>query len=195
MPPLPVIPDVFRVTLNWGAVGGTNPKNVMHIHDGTGVATAADVAAVVDAGATSDMWNCLTNSQECDLLSIIPLDGSTASTDFNTTGSKWLGQQSGEWIPQAACVIKMITGLRGRSNRGRMFVGPVAEAIDHNGFYVAGPGHGLMQTAWASFQSTLVGAGMSLAVASYKLSSAHDVTAVSVETTLGTQRRRQSRLR
>jgi hypothetical protein len=195
MPPLPVITDVFRVTLNWGAVGGTNPKNVIHILDTTGVATAADIAAVVDAGATSDMFNCLTNSQECDLLSIIPLDGSTASTDFNTTGSKWLGQQSGEWIPQAACVVKMITGLRGRSHRGRIFLGPVAEAIDHNGFYVAGPGHGLMQTAWASFESTLVGAGYSLCVASYKLSSAQPVTAVSVETTLATQRRRQSRLR
>jgi hypothetical protein len=32
-------------------------------------------------------------------------------------------------------------------------------------------------------------------VASYKLSSAQPVTAVSVETTLATQRRRQSRLR
>lgn len=195
MPPLPVIANTYRTVLDWGSVGGTNPRNVMHFRDTLGTQTASDLFHVADDGATSDMWGYLTDSSVCGLLHITPLDGVTGTSEFATTAPGWTGPQTGQYMPQVAQVIKLVTGLRGRSNRGRVFLGPVAESVAANGILIAGDELAAQHAAWVSFETTLHAAGWEIVVASYKLGTAQSVTAISNEQILATQRRRQSRLR
>lgn len=52
-----------------------------------------------------------------------------------------------------------------------------------------------MQPAWTTFVAAMTTAGFAFVIASYKLASSTNVSSVNVETILGTQRRRQGRLR
>jgi hypothetical protein len=195
MPPLPVIADTYRVAVIWTGVGAVNPVNVMHFRDDTSTSTAHDLAAVINASFGSSCFNHLSTDQTSNLLKITPLDGTTSTTDHNIPSGEFHGDTSGPYTPALAQVIKLTTGLRGREHRGRVFLGPVAEAAANDGVINSGTGLTNQQTAWESAEAGLIAAGFHLVVASYKLASAADVTAVSVEQLCATQRRRQSRLR
>jgi hypothetical protein len=195
MPPLPVITNTYRVTLDWGLVGGTNPRNVMHFRDTTGGNDAADLFAVLDASATSHMWNPMQSSQHCGQLHITPLDGTSPTVSFNTTGAGWSGEAAGEFCPSVAQVISMKTAVRGRSYRGRVFLGPCCEDTIENGFRASGTGFTNQIAAWPAFHTAVTATPWEPVVASYKLGTAETVTAYLVERTLATQRRRQTRLR
>jgi hypothetical protein len=195
MPPLPVIPDVFRVAITWSGVGGVNPVNVMHFRDLTSSSTAADLAAVINTNWSSEMIWCLSEDQVGALLKITPLDGSSSTQDFNCDPASFVGLSDPQYAPQVAQVVKLVTGVRGRSKRGRVFLGPVAESAMSDGALGAGSGFSGQQPAWGAFEAGLIAAGFQITVASYKLGSDQLVTATVPEQVLATQRRRLSWLR
>lgn len=189
MAPLPVIAGTSRVAFNWGPLIATN---VMHFHQDT--VDPAGLFSSLDAHMQAGMWNAVCDSQRVQEVVITPLDGSSGSASFlPATTPKWRGQTSGECSPQVACVVSLHTALRGRSARGRAFVGPVAEAATANGFLTPAQ-LAIIAPAWATFGSAMVVASSEQVVASYKLSSALTVINWSVRNACGTMRLRQSRL-
>ncbi len=193
MTPLPVIADVYRVALNWSNdTPGQSAENVMHFH-AVG-SSAAAVGAVLDANVVNDMWKPVCSTSGVDSLSITPLDGSSATVLFTTESSNWTGETEGDWSPASAPVVAFSTGLRGRSYRGRLFLPFCAEGAISDGA-LTGALAADVQDAWIAFAGDLSVTAVSHVVASYKHASATAVTAYTVASAIGTQRRRQTRVR
>lgn len=189
--PLPVIADAYRCSLNWTGPGG-NAVNVLHIT--TVGSTALAVANQLDAAATSGMWTGIVLGATVTSLHVTPLDGSSATTIKATSGAKWSGGASGDYVPQASYVIGLRTSQRGPSKRGRLFLPFAGEAGMVSGFRLA-VDLTAAQSAWNTWLSAMTAAAFLPCVVSYKHSSLAIVTTIQVESPLGTQRRRQSRLR
>jgi hypothetical protein len=177
----------------------------MHIRS-AGTATPADVfEALVDA-VNGNMWNSAVSGATIVKVDIIKLDGVSATQTFLAPGtSAWTGQQSGDFAPQVAALVKFQTGLRGRDNRGRMFIPFTAEDVTLGGALSA-ISQGLMQTAWDAFDAALLADTTSpgpydFVVAAYDRvhlgAGAHatDITNIVVEPQTATIRRRQTRNR
>jgi hypothetical protein len=194
MPPLPTIADTFRCAFEWASTDVGHAVNVMHFRKSG--ATAADLATSIKAHASANMWLGVADSAAIGLLRITPLDGASPTVDFSTASvaAAFEGQQGTQAVPAVAGVVKLITGTRGRSYAGRVFLPFLAE-----GSIVAGSqGSGVVsgaQAAWSAFHADMITAGWELVVASYKLSLATAVTAILYEAPCATQRRRQTRLR
>jgi hypothetical protein len=196
--PLPVIANVFRVAYNWKESGtGQAAVNVIHILDTTATATPADIASNLDAATENLMWSQQVPTASVVDLGITPLDGVHATQHFApATPGAWVGQNGADWTPDVAIIIKLSTGLRGRSHRGRMFLPFCNKAVVVAGA-ISGGTAGNYTTAFQEFMSDLnTGAkNLELVVASYKLATAAVVTSLICEQQVGTQRRRQGRLR
>jgi hypothetical protein len=140
------------------------------------------------------MWSPMSNGNKIQQVDITPLFADSATQSYLTDGStKWGGTQTGDIVMAGCAVVSMKTTLRGPANRGRVYVGPVTEAANNNGFLIAGQSTNMV-TKWTSFQTGLIAESMEQVVASYKHSTAITVLTYSVRPALGTQRRRQSRL-
>lgn len=198
MPPLPIIANTFRVSLDWTNGAGQIAENVIHIRTHAAGPDASAIFELLQDTVTSNMWASVGSGGAIQQVDIIPLDGVTATESFATGGAGiWAGGGVGEVLPAVAAMVKLGTGLRGRSHRGRVFVPFTSEAGVTAGILNAGTA-ALMQTDWTAFLLALSADATTpsdLVVASYKLSSAAAVTGLLVESALGTQRRRQGRLR
>lgn len=193
MPPLPIIPDTFRCALHWISAIGQDAVNVMHIRNVGG--DAAAVFADLNANVTHDMWVSVHSTCSVDVVTITPLDGSTASSDFPTgTPAKWSGSGGLDFIPSTAAIVKFTTALRGRSFRGRAFLPFTSEESNVNGSLIPAA-QGPMQTDWTAFLAAMNAAGSQPVIASYKHAVAHTIQFALVETELAVQRRRQERNR
>ena len=196
--PLPVINDVYRITLLWEGVGGVTPRNSLHFR--TDLTDPDDIGLAFDTGwynvrGTAEPLYAMSSFFECPQIEILPLDGSSAGTLY-TLPHQIQGNQSGEWAPQVCAVVSLKTTQRGARGRGRMYVGPCTESSVQNGTIVDTV-QTEMQDAWdlvvAEFDQTAL--GLQLVVASYTHADSHDVTSARVDHVAGTQRRRQDQLR
>jgi hypothetical protein len=137
------------------------------------------------------------------------LDGVAPSVERSFTAGNWLGAALGE--PQIApcIIITLKTTQRGRRHTGRVFLGSITEDDTVGGSLLAAT-QTIMQAAWTTFVADATGAGIPLHVTSYGYTrkpgdpddgrvdfapSTAPVVTATVQTILGTQRRRQSRLR
>jgi hypothetical protein len=190
--PLPVIANTYRVAFNWtNDANAQIAENVMHfIAPGS---SALAVAEAIDGAVTSAMFQTIASNAGCDTLSVTPLDGTSATLNYTTTSEHFTGSASGDFSPASAVVVSLGTGLRGRSHRGRLYLGFTAEGVISDGSIEAGTASSL-QAAWLAFIDEL-DAGVTWAVASYKLATAQAVSSVGVKAAIGTQRRRQTRVR
>jgi hypothetical protein len=174
--------------------------NVLNVHDGTGTATETDVFNMFDSHVTSSMWGGISQGASVVEVDVIRLDG-TSPTGVLSTGSpsKWTGgsgSTSDPFVPNAPILVSFKTSQRGPAHRGRIYLPFVAENAITDGSLDSGV-RSSMQTAWDTFL-TAMGTGGSVAqlgVASYKHSSWLSTGTLNVETILGTQKRRQQRLR
>lgn len=187
--PLPNIADTYRVALNWDF---NNQCNVLHVHAPS--STPNVVATSIDASVTKEMWGITTTGVHVFAVDVTPLDNQTATYRF-VTGSpaKWGGKATGDIIPGSAAVLSEHTLFRGPANRGRMYLGPVAESFQSNGLLITGNVTELV-SAWTAFGVAMVAHSMQHVVASYKHATALTVVSYSVRQAMGTQRKRQSRL-
>jgi len=186
---LPVITNVSRCAFTWGPIEAIN---VMHFKQE--VIDSEGLFGAFDANFTANMWACCGTSQKINQVVITPLDGSGFTDSFvppNT--SKWNGVQTGDIAPNVAGVLSCKTLIRGRSFRGRNFIGPATEGSGSAGIMT--PSIALaMVNAWTSVAAALNSDGVEPVVASYKLAEATPITSYAVRNAFGTVRMRQSRL-
>jgi hypothetical protein len=195
MPPLPVIADVFRVTLDWITPGGIPCHNVMHFEAPS--KTSAQVFAALDSHVTASMWSTIATTAHVFNVDVLPLDGSSPTSSFAVAGApaKWSGNGGSDWTSRApAAIIKQGTGARGPSRRGRVFL-PFTTEQDISQGTIDPAVVGAVTTGWVTFANAMAVSGVALGVASYTHSSWHQTVDVALHNTLGTLRRRQKVLR
>ena len=188
-----MINDVFRVALNWSAPASSlNATNVIHFRNAGG--SSGDLTLKMNSHVTAGMWGTVSHLASITDVVVTPLDGGSVSVPFLTgSPTKWAGAGgSGDFIPQAATIMKLLTARRGRSYRGRVFLPFVPEASQAQGTLVTGDVDA-EAAAWATFMSDMAGDSYDLVVASYSLATADDVVAIAGEYKTATQRRRQKR--
>lgn len=198
--PLPVIANTFRVAFVWKDAGTSQTAaNIMHFQ--RAASTAIDVKNDIDAHVTAAMWSVQEANAQVSRLDIIKLDGTSGTVSFTVSGAKWTGGGSAsDFAPNVANVIKMQTGLRGRANRGRVYLPFVGENQTTAGA-IGGAAVTAGQAAWDAFLAAMTVATCFPVVASYDRAhsgaSAHAtlVTKYVYEAVAATQRRRQGRLR
>lgn len=199
--PLPVIPNTFRVSLIWNLTNPVHvPVNVIHIRATSTGVTPGGVMSGLEGSVTANMWASVWSAVGINTVNIIPLDGTSATSTFTTSGgAKWSGAVAGEGTPQVAALIKLGTGLRGRNHRGRVYLPYTAEGANGGGILIA-PYQANLQTGWSTFQTNLNALGpvpLELGVASYMRdhggtgASFQKATAITAELYTATQRRRQ----
>lgn len=205
--PLPVLIGTYRVAFKWLQGPTTQTAvNVMHINATTGTSASADVFEALQDAVTAAMWTGVVNNASVDTVDITPLDGVSGTTSFSTgSGAIWTGQSAGQFVVAASMLVKFQTGVRGRDNRGRMFLPFISENGIANGF--CDPTNmAVCQAAFVAFQAALQADGgpsgpFNHVVAAYDRRhsgvGAHitPVTAYVAESAQGTMRRRQQRLR
>ena len=196
---LPVITNVFRITLPWTDVGttvGVSPINVLHVHSTTGTASTVGAAINTALGAHGNaMFDTLYTGLDLTNIEVLPLDGVSAKLDVSISPTVH-GGGSGGVLPQVATVVSLHTTLRGSKGRGRCYVGPMGETQVTNG-HVASASQTTMGAAWIAFLAALKAGSpvCELVIASYKHASDQEVIAVRIDDVCGTQRRRQNQLR
>lgn len=192
--PLPVIPNTFRVTLNWTRPGLT-AHNVIHVR-GSAATTYADVLANLEAAANQDMWDAQGTGSSIDSITILELDGTSAGAEFATSpGTKWVGgaAETGAMIPICQ-IVRLRTGLQGRRNRGRVFLPWVDEQTYANGG-ISSSVFNTVTTGWEAFRVSLATALTPLVVASYAGATANNVTSCLALSKTGTVRRRTDQIK
>lgn len=196
MAPLPVIANVFRVSMPWQG-GIVHPVNVFHVKSATS-STASDVGDAIDEallGLTGDPWNSIHEDYTCPTLEIIELDGASATFAKNLDHIPQ-GAATGPEVPNTCGVVSFHTDQRGSRGRGRMYVGPVGEDIINDGELQPSNAADML-TGWEELITNLPSStpSLQLVIASYVHADSHQVTSVRVDNILGTQRRRQDQLR
>lgn len=199
MPPPVVIPDCFRVTLNWNRFVGVAPKNVFHVTSASSDAgdVGAAVLSVLQTGSQlPEMWGPMSSSQHLDNIEVLALDGSTATVITPITGAAVTGGSSGDVMPAVAALVSFRTFQRGPQGRGRMYVGPITEP-NNSGGILDPTVVTSMQTAWNLFPGLLAAAvpDMVFVVATYAHADVNEIESIVVEADLATQRRRQDQVR
>jgi len=194
MPHLPVIANVFRVTLEWNTVNGVTPRNVMHFKDGSGAASVTGVLNTVKSHFQADQFLAMKDSYQITSVTGIKLDGSSGSVTVDSTAAaNNTGGSTGAIIPAESAVIKLATGLRGRDNRGRVFVGPVTENSSEAGLLVESI-RTAMTGAWVDFAIAMAGDNIALGVASYRHTHWNQVLDLVCRSRVGSTRRRLDQL-
>ncbi len=197
--PLPVITDTLRVAIRGTTTIGTRWENVLHFRK-TGALTYAGAIVILDPllrrlynGATFGggglPWNnnAATTWTTNDYV-YTPLDGISASTVINHADP---GTSAAEALPAgAAIVFTLRTAKRGRSYRGRCYWGGMSETVSAAGAQPAAAVITGFVAQWNGLIAALVGTGVSLVVASYRHSTADDVTTVTSFGIWDSQRRR-----
>jgi hypothetical protein len=213
MPPLPVISGVQRVAFNW-RVGTSGPTatNVMHFK-GASTDTLA-LKNLLNTTITTNMWFGVAIGTGVYEVEITPLDGTSATVVYPVSGGGWNGSLTAtQHSPATATVVSFKTATRGRRARGRIYIPFQDEQVMNGGITTSSVT--AAQTAWDTFRTAMATGTYPLVVASYGHSlhktktsgggftmtpvtwtpDSYPVTSIQVETTFGTQRRRQSRLR
>lgn len=204
--PLPTIPNVLRVAARWNdSSGGQTAVNVMHFRANTPPASSSALFTLLQANWRAAMQVASASVATLYQFDITPLDGSTATHSFATGGgTNFVGGSGGNYSPASAVLVKLQTDFRGRNNRGRVYLPFIAEVAIGNGSVTNTTTLSSMNAAWLAFQTAMesgLPTGYSMGVAAYDRAHAgagahfNVATGISVEAKLGTQRRRQSRLR
>lgn len=194
--PTPVINDVFRVVLLWEPLAGISPRNVLHMR--TALTDVTAIAGFInDAFQTAETFgntfHPMHSGQDLRSISVQPLDGVTAATDYSITPDID-GAQSGEVSPATCAVVSLKTGQLGSRGRGRVYCGPICETAMADGV-LALTSRTQMLAGWDAFRDDLNSNGIELGVASYTWSDFHPVVSIRIDSLVGTQRRRQDQLR
>lgn len=193
MPPLPTIANIYRVTWDWSMGFSLQAHNIIHFAD-TGLSgSEADLFAALGDNLTGAMFQTMANQSSLVGIDILPLDGSSSTTDHPLDGTL-TGLGSSEGIAQASTIVSLYTGLRGPRHRGRVFLPFVAEG-SQNGGVLGTSDLAAQQAAWNAFLADMDSSNWPIAQASYVHADAHPVTAVTVKRVVGTQRRRLDQLR
>jgi len=190
--PLPVIADVFRCAVEWGAAGVVqNPDrayNVMHVRSTSATPDDIGEQLTIAIGEMDGVLSAMPGSYAILSVTVTPLDGSSASVQHVPT-AEVLGLGSGEYISQGCLVMSWHTAARGAQARGRTYFGPITESAQSSGLIGIDPA--VLAGDADDFLASLSGGGITYVVASYTHSVARTVTNGTCHPFLFTQRKRQ----
>lgn len=191
MSPLPVIANTYRITLNYATADGIRPVNVFHVRGGP--YTDVEVGQQIEGAFVDNMLSPVPARYEPTHLSILRLDGTAATLEYGRTDENALCGYDGssQAVLEGALCLTLRTGVRGPSGRGRVFIGPVAEAAVGNGLFT-GTDPSQVVEAWEEFR-TVLNTGptpMEHVVASYTHAVAREVTVYSASAPMAYQKRR-----
>jgi hypothetical protein len=195
--PLPIIPNTFRVAVKHTDTAGLNHAvNVMHVLTGGPVTPATLFGDLNTAIGGNQPFKALSGffteaGMEC---AITPLDGTSPTQVFTSTDAGWSGDSGGDPILELAMRLTLYTAKRGRSYRGRLFIGPVGESVQNTGVLT----DAIVDDTTAGFDAwanALVAIGPTFCVASYRHATSEPVTTVRGHKQAGTQRKRLTRIR
>ena len=164
------------------------------MHFRSSALSASEVGALIVASATETMFAPMVSTAGAATASITPLDGISATEEYGLEVPPFVGTTEGDWVPAASVIVSLYTTKRGRSYRGRIFLPFIGEAAISDGILET-PSPPTLNDAWVDFLSAMLAGGAPIVVASYKLAVATNVNATITQSFLGTQRRRQTRLR
>jgi len=118
-----IIANTFLCTIIWDRYLGIQPRNVLGV---TSTGDKVHVGTVMAANWTTNMMDCILSGRTVSGISVLPLDGSSASYQAPISPPLGGSQTSGTENPAQAVVISLKTALRGSAHRGRVYMGPVA---------------------------------------------------------------------
>ena len=206
--PLPVLPTVFRCAITHSIPSSSHSfNNVIHVSSST--LTVDQVATAVNGAIAVGTFDAKFSAFSAQSIVITKLDGVSPSFEGPLTGAGFAGTGTLEYSPASAVVVTLKTSQRGRRHTGRVYIGGIAEDKILNGTLLPAS-LATMQAAWTTTIANLISAGVPLNVTSYGHTQDPDdpndttptfppttvlVTFATVQNVLGTQRRRQSRLR
>jgi hypothetical protein len=194
--PLPVIDNCFRVTWNFQQYLGVRPAIVQHFL--TATADVVDLGEAIWGNTVDGIFGPMHTSFEPQSITIIPLDGTSASTEVARPAGvdTELCNGSGEILPAVAALFSLRTNTRGPQGRGRSYIGPICESTCSDGV-LDGGWIVDTQNAWNTWLGLLASSDPSIGicVASYAHDVAHLATSGLCRRVLATQRRRQDQLR
>jgi hypothetical protein len=211
---LPILANVFQAVLNWSTVGGQEAKNVLYFET-TAAGDEASLAAAIDASTHANQFDAVSDEAAAHSVSIRPLDGITAPTPFPL--AHWAGSGAHPFAPGVSTVISLYTDHAGKSGRGRMYLPFTPDNASNDGLLADATVVNLT-TAWNAFQAAMLAAHWAWDVVSTithhthtvhnvdhsvtrgiplgpAVPAQHVISRVVPQKVLGTQRRRQSRLR
>jgi hypothetical protein len=195
---MPVIPHVYRVAINHKGSSGVHTTNVIHVRMPDDPSEAGVIATLDAQAGTNNLFGPVASGYASagTTLAVTKLDGVSPTVESPVTATAWDCAGSGDPVPEAALGLTLRTAKRGRSFRGRLFIGPLTEAAINNGIVSSSIVTGL-SSSWSTFATDIAGAGTgyALVVASYHLSSAENVTNVEGHFDMRTQRQRLLRTR
>lgn len=193
-----VIPEGFsNATFIWTCAGSIRQKTTsLGIGSADSGANSPDTIAI-------DLYGFITDTDApCDAAAMLPdytfIGVSVTKTESGlpVIGQKldpFVGVNSGGAPPSnGAVVIKKLTSAGGRRNRGRMFCPPIRPSdanIDASGFMTPTL-QGLIQDQWDAFFATAFGELYPFCLFHSDGGTPTPITSFSVESQLGTQRRR-----
>ena len=185
-----VIANVYRVSIQ--AQSGTRPvDNVIGLR-GTSAGQELAAANAVKAAWEATGGPCKTRASTYVMKQYYATDLSSALGGIATVSSATVGGVAASLSTNAAAALVKLNGSnRSRSTRGRMYYGPLMEAdINTDGQTLTSSVVTSIAALMNTFKTSLAASGFTWCVISQTLSSATNVTAISVEGTIATQRRR-----
>lgn len=187
--PLPILADTYLWTMNY-KVGTAPMANVLCLSKPSSNAHSVNLAAY-SIWTTANCWQSRQASQAQYVNSIcLPLDGSGLADVVDHSLDN--GGRTGAAVPPQVCaIITFRTGVRGRSHRGRMYLGGMytADLGTPPTLWTSAAVTGL-QTAATTWQAGLVTNGLTHLVLSRLLGTANPVLQYVSRPYLGTQRDR-----
>lgn len=182
-----IIPDTYIVAIK-GTSGGQDVVNVVGIR-GTGntaisVATAVLGAWKVASGPMSKLPDAYR------LVEVRAMDISSASGQVYSVPDNTQGTLSGALATNGSCaLITYGSGSRAKSEKGRMYFGPLREVeINADGRTLVTPAG--WTTAMQNFKTAVEINNRKWVVISRKNSTATDISSMTTQTVIATQRRR-----
>lgn len=105
MPPLPDVPGVLKLTLNWGVEGDSVAQSILHFAF-TGGASAADLSTLANtAVSTGESEFAALTSDSSGMLSATARDLSSAMGNEATAGTPWVGTRGAALLSPATSAV------------------------------------------------------------------------------------------
>ena len=182
-----IIPNSYIVSIK-GQSGGQDVVNVIGIEKQ--FTTAADVAAKVGAAWKVANGPLAKMAQQYLFVEVKAMDVSTANGGVASSPQTGVGGVIGNLATNGACALVTYgAGTRSKSQRGRLYFGPLQEnMINSDGRTLAAP-QGFTD-GFVAFQNKLVADGLTWVVLSRKLSTATTIAQIGTQSIIATQRRR-----
>ena len=178
-----------------------------YMFSGQNVPTGAVVTLGIDSSPEPSIVAEAANSRDAFALNVLPLlssgltfDGvlvkrgpdATGAIQFSPSGDVG-GASSSAIAPNVAALVRKVTGMGGRKNRGRLFLpGLVESVVDYAG-RLDPTFQGNLQDAWNDFQTAIEADSLTPVVLHGDNTAPTVVTSFGVDSTVATQRRRLRR--